>query len=166
MTSGRKYYVGLLVTFLGACLWGLSGVCIQHLHEAYALDSLTITCVRSITASVLFLLILFVRYSAELRRLMSHRRDAFVVVLFGGALFASQATYAVSTGLTNAGTATVLQMLGSVFVLIIACVRFKRRGRSDSFGAHGNVVDRNERESACADDPSCGAYLGLGECSF
>ena len=44
------------VTFLGACLWGLSGVCIQHLHEAYALDSLTITCVRSITASVLFLL--------------------------------------------------------------------------------------------------------------
>lgn len=66
MTSGRKYYVGLLVTFLGACLWGLSGVCIQHLHEAYALDSLTVTCVRSITASVLFLLILFVRYSAEL----------------------------------------------------------------------------------------------------
>ena len=95
MTSGRKYYVGLLVTFLGACLWGLSGVCIQHLHEAYALDSLTITCVRSITASVLFLLILFVRYSAELRRLMSHKRDALVVVLFGGALFASQATYAV-----------------------------------------------------------------------
>lgn len=130
MTSGRKYYVGLLVTFLGACLWGLSGVCIQHLHEAYALDSLTITCVRSITASVLFLLILFVRYSAELRRLMSHRRDAFVVVLFGDALFASQATYAVSTGLTNAGTATVLQMLGSVFVLIIACVRFKRHPKA------------------------------------
>ena len=130
MTSGRKYYVGLLVTFLGACLWGLSGVCIQHLHEAYALDSLTITCVRSITASVLFLLILFVRYSAELRRLMSHRRDAFVVVLFGDALFASQVTYAVSTGLTNAGTATVLQMLGSVFVLIIACVRFKRHPKA------------------------------------
>ena len=43
MTGGRKYYVGLLVTFLGACSWGLSGVCIQHLHEAYALDSLTIT---------------------------------------------------------------------------------------------------------------------------
>lgn len=46
------------------------------------------------------------------------------------ALFASQATYAVSTGLTNAGTATVLQMLGSVFVLIIACVRFKRHPKA------------------------------------
>lgn len=53
-----------------------------------------------------------------------------MVVLFGGALFASQATYAVSTGLTNAGTATVLQMLGSVFVLIIACVRFKRHPKA------------------------------------
>ena len=61
---------------------------------------------------------------------MSHKRDALVVVLFGGALFASQATYAVSTGLTNAGTATVLQMLGSVFVLIIACVRFKRHPKA------------------------------------
>lgn len=147
------------------------GVCIQYLHEAYALDSLTITCVRSSTASVLFLLILFVRYSAELRRLMSHKRDALVVVLFGGALFASQATYAVSTGLTNAGTATVLQMLGSVFVLIIACVRFKRHPKAIEVVAillalTGNVVDRNERESACADDPSCGAYLRLGECSF
>lgn len=130
MASGRKYYIGLLVTFLGACLWGLSGVCIQYLHEAYSLDSLTITCVRSVTASALFLLILFVRYSAALRRLLSHKRDVLVIILFGGALFASQATYAVSTGLTNAGTATVLQMLGSVFVLIFACMRFRRHPKT------------------------------------
>lgn len=124
-----RHTLGLVVAFIGACFWGFSGICIQYLQEASALNPLFITCVRAVTAAILFIALIAMRYRAQLKALLASPTYVALTCLFGLGLFGSQSTYAVSTGITNAGTATVLQMLASVFVLMIACVKARRAPR-------------------------------------
>lgn len=121
-----RYTLGLASALIGACFWGFSGICIQYLQDASALNPLFITGVRAVTAAALFLSLIVVRYRAQLKALLANPACVALICLFGLGLFGSQSTYAVSTGITNAGTATVLQMLASVFVLLIACLKGRR----------------------------------------
>ena len=128
-TRSARYTLGLASAFIGACFWGLSGVCIQYLQDASALNPLFITCIRAATAAILFVFLIALRYRAQLKALLANPKYVALTCLFGLGLFGSQSTYAVSTGITNAGTATVLQMLASVFVLLIACLKTRRTPR-------------------------------------
>ena len=118
--------LGLVAAFAGACLWGFSGVCIQYLQSAAGLGPLPITCIRAAVASLLFAAVILARYRAQLRALLASPGSICLVCMFGIGVFGSQSTYAASTGITNAGTATVLQMLASVFVLAFACLHSRR----------------------------------------
>jgi drug/metabolite transporter (DMT)-like permease len=125
-TKNTRYLLGLVVAFIGACFWGFSGVCIQYLQDVSSMSPLFITAVRAVTAALLFIALIAIRYRAQLKALLANPTYVALTCLFGIGLFGSQSTYAVSTGITNAGTATVLQMLASVFVLLIACLKAHR----------------------------------------
>lgn len=122
----RRMAVGVAAAFAGALLWGFSGACAQIALSAYRLDPLFITAVRSAIAALLLLGFSSFRYRAALGDIMRTRRLWPWFVLFGGGLFLSQATFAASVEHTNAGTATVLQSLATVFVMVIVCARAKR----------------------------------------
>ena len=122
--------MGIASTLVGAALWGFSGTCSQFLLSNYAISSLFITMVRMLGAGLLFLAMLLAssrsKLAAALRESWSRRH----FVLFGVVgLYSCQLTYVIAIGYTNAGTATVMQSLNIVIIMIVTCLAARRLPR-------------------------------------
>lgn len=127
------FWRGIIYALVGALLWGLSGACIQFLEHGYEIASTFITIVRSLVALVLFLVFMLLRRRERLIELASSKKSRWKLLLFGTGIFLSQSTYAMSIMYTNAGTATVLQALNTVFVMLYVCARSKSLPRIVDF---------------------------------
>lgn len=129
--GGLKTFKGTFLTLLGACFWGLSGSCIQYLQSAYQIDALFLATIRMLIGGLIFLIPIMLRYKKEFLGLMHSPKDLCRTALFGSAgLMFCQLTYILTIGYTNAGVATVLQMLNVVFVLAIVCIVVHRLPRA------------------------------------
>lgn len=117
-SSAPSAKLGIASAAAGALLWGFSGVCLQFLTAEYGVSSLFATMVRSLVAAVLFLAAIAAHDRRTLLLILSDRRLLAQHAVFGLGLFGSQFFYALSIALTNAGTATILQMSSTVFVLV------------------------------------------------
>ena len=119
--------LGIACAIVGAALWGFSGACMQYLFEHSQVTSLFITGVRMLGAGILFLALLAVRKRELIKNMLADRESVAQLCVFGSfGLFLCQVTYVVTIGYTNAGTATVLQGLNIVFVLVATCVLARR----------------------------------------
>lgn len=123
----NRNFRGTICTMTGAVLWGFSGACGQYLFTNYQVDSGWLTAVRMLTAGVLLTLFIFVKQRARAVGIWKSRRDAAQVVIFAicGLLFCQYA-YLTAISYSNAGTATVLQYLGPVLIMILVCLRMRR----------------------------------------
>lgn len=131
----RRFWQGVIAAIVGGAFWGFSGTCAQYLYQHYAIDPLFITWVRMLGSGVLFLLLLVVTQRQKMRELASDHTSLWQLALFGVAgLFLCQFTYTSSVNATNAGTATVLQSLNTVFILAITCVMMRRGPRAMEVG--------------------------------
>lgn len=122
--------LGIAAALTGALLWGLSGACAQIVLSDHGASPLFITAVRGVIAAVLLMAFALVRYRDTLASILRCQELRVRLLLFGVGLFLSQSTFAVSVSFTNAGTATVLQSLATVFVMAIACVVGRRLPRA------------------------------------
>ncbi len=122
-STRRTFWLGVACALAGAGLWGVSGACAQYLFATYGITPLFATAARSLVASIVFFGVLIAR-RRHLLRLMakSDMKTKLAFVAFGLALFVDQFAYSMTIACTNAGTATVLQMLGTVFVMLATCV--------------------------------------------
>ena len=114
---------GLVCALAGASLWGVSGACAQFLLDGYGVTPAFVTAARALTAAALFVVLLAARYRAAVAAILRDGAARRGTALFGVALFLSQFTFAASVGATNAGTATVLQSLAVVLIMLLACAR-------------------------------------------
>ena len=130
----RVFWIGIACALAGAGLWGVSGACAQHLFSHYGITPMFATAVRSLVATLFFfgVLVLRRRYMLELIWRSEPRVKLFFLV-FGGALFVDQFAYAMTIAFTNAGTATVLQMLSTVFVMLFTCVMGRHLPKGNEF---------------------------------
>lgn len=121
---------GILGTFFGGVCWGFSGACGQYLFSHYGIDSGLLTCVRMLIAGVFLLVYCFLRKPQKMIAIWKHKKDALHLLAFSifGLLFC-QYTYLTTISYSNAGTATVLQYIGPVIILVADCVLKKRRPR-------------------------------------
>lgn len=116
-------------------MWGFSGTCAQYLYQHYEIDPLFITWVRMLESGILFLILLASTQRGKLRAIAGDRRELGRLALFGIAgLFLCQFTYTTSVNATNAGTATVLQSLNTVFILAATCLMMRRAPRAMEIG--------------------------------
>lgn len=116
-------------------MWGFSGTCAQYLYQHYEIDPLFITWVRMLGSGILFLILLAFTQRGKLRAIAGDRRELGRLALFGIAgLFLCQFTYTTSVNATNAGTATVLQSLNTVFILAATCLMMRRAPRAMEIG--------------------------------
>ncbi len=123
----RTFWIGVACALAGAGLWGVSGACAQFLFAHYGVTPLFATAVRSLVASIVFFTVLFVRRRYLLGLMAkSDAKTKLAFLAFGLALFLDQFAYSMTIAYTNAGTATVLQMLGTVFVMLATCVIVRR----------------------------------------
>lgn len=131
----RRFWRGVFAALVGGAMWGFSGTCAQYLYQHYEIDPLFITWVRMLGSGILFLILLAFTQRGKLRAIAGDRRELGRLALFGIAgLFLCQFTYTTSVNATNAGTATVLQSLNTVFILAATCLMMRRAPRAMELG--------------------------------
>ena len=123
----RDLLIGAGLVLFGGILWGCNATVSKVLMESYGARPLWIACIRELGAGVLFLAAaaartpkLFVGAVTETRSYPRYAACALICVL------TTQVAYLSSIDWTNAGTATVLQSLNLLFVLLFVCVRGRR----------------------------------------
>lgn len=131
----RRFWRGVVAALIGGAMWGFSGTCAQYLYQHYEIDPLFITWVRMLGSGILFLILLAFTQRGKLRAIAGDNRELGRLALFGIAgLFLCQFTYTTSVNATNAGTATVLQSLNTVFIVAAACLMMRRAPRAMELG--------------------------------
>lgn len=116
---------GFVSGIVGATMWGFSGVCSQYLFATSDIASEFLTMVRAIAAALFFTVVILAKYRTVPRQLVHEKRQIIRLVLFGIALFGSQIFYVITVSLTNAGTATVLQLSYMIFILGYTTIKRK-----------------------------------------
>lgn len=130
-TTNPRMARGIIATLAGAIAWGFSGTCVQFLFSSSSLDPVLLTAYRQLGAGILFLLILVVRKRDTLRAMFADKRSLVRLLIFGSfGLFLNSTVYSTTISYTNAGTATVLQSLNIIIVLVITCVTQRRGPRA------------------------------------
>lgn len=113
---------------LGGVCWGFSGTCGQYLFTRYGVSSLWLTCLRLLSGGVIMLVLAAVRHRRELLRIWRSPADAAMLVGYGVfGLMMCQYAYMTSISYSNAGTTTVLQTLSLVIIMLLTCLRLRRR---------------------------------------
>ncbi len=126
MNGNKKFMIqGAMLTLGGGILWGFSGTCGQFLMQTKGLTSNWLVPIRLLTAG---LLLLFLCYLKERQRIFDvWKQDPVGILIFGiFGMSMCQYTYFSAIGASNAGTATVLQYIGPVLILVYLSLRRRK----------------------------------------
>ncbi len=128
--TGRHLGLGIVLTLVGAVGWGFSGTCAQLLFSRpeYGVTPQWVVCVRSVLAAAFFLCVALVRDRHRLFAVLRSPKavgSMFVFGVFG--IMLCQVCYLFAIQASNAGTATVLQSLNLLIILVVVCARLRRR---------------------------------------
>lgn len=119
---------GSLCTMTGGVCWGFSGTCGQYLFSRYGASTLWLTCLRLLAGGIIMLALAAVHHRRELRDIWRSPADAAMLVCYGiFGLMMCQYAYMTSISYSNAGTTTVLQTLSLVIIMLLTCLRLRRR---------------------------------------
>lgn len=103
-------------------MWGFSGTCGQFLMQTKGLSANWLVPIRLFSAGILLLLICYMRIGRQIFAIW--KKDTFGILIFGVfGMTMCQYTYFSAIGASNAGTATVLQYVGPVLILIYLSMR-------------------------------------------
>ena len=121
---------GTLCAALGGVCWGFSGTCGQYLFSRFAVSSLWLTCLRLLAAGLVMTLLALPKFHDAMRAIWRSPREAALLVCYGVfGLLMCQYAYMTAISYSNAATATVLQTLNLVLIMLLACLRSRRRPR-------------------------------------
>lgn len=128
----RKTLIGVLLAATGALFWGFSGPASEYLFTRGVTVPWLISSKMLIAGVVTMLLAIFVDGKAVLAP-WQNRRDAWqmtLFIIFG--MIAMQFVYFQAVAVANAPTATILQYLSPVVVLVVLAIKSKTMpARSD-----------------------------------
>lgn len=127
-TDGRRQLKGAAMTMAGAACWGFSGCCGQFLFESRGVQAPWLVALRLLIAGLFLIINGFILNGKGNVRIFRRKRDLAHMLLFGlaGITFC-QFSYFMAVQSTNAGTATVLQYLSPVLILLLVCAGNRRR---------------------------------------
>lgn len=128
MEQNKKHLAkGFFLTIFGAISWGFSGTCGQYLMTVKNLDSKYIANTRLFFAGLILILISILKDKKDTFKIFKNKKDTITLIVFGiFGMLACQYSYLQAIYYTNAPTATVLQFLSSVFMIIGVCLIDKR----------------------------------------
>jgi drug/metabolite transporter (DMT)-like permease len=127
MSIQRKKIAGILITLIGGAFWGLSGACGQYLFDYKGATSKWLVPVRLIVAGFIMLSFLLAKDRKTTLSVWKTKKNALDIILYGLAgMMLCQYTYFATIERSNAGTATVLQYLSPVLIMIMVCFMEKK----------------------------------------
>lgn len=126
MFENKSVFGAFCGLMTGIC-WGVSGVFGQFLFETRGIETAWLVPIRLTSAGILLLIYLFASNRQEVICLMRNRRGFVQTILAGvcGTMM-FQLTFFGTVQRSNAGTATVLQYLAPVMIVIYVCIRGKK----------------------------------------
>lgn len=125
--STNAILVGIFLTLLGGAFWGANATVSKILMSTYHVSPLQIACVRQIAAGMLFVITAAACTPKQLSGAVKTGRT-WISMAFTGVVcvLLTQVSYLWTIDWTNSGTATVLQSLNLLFVLVYVCFRSRR----------------------------------------
>lgn len=108
---------------LGGICWGFSGTCGQFLFTHTDVSVMVLSCIRMIFGGGILVVIGFLTQKDKMTGIWKYPKDVLHLILFAVCgLLVCQYTYLTAISYSNAGTATVLQYLGPVLIMLILCL--------------------------------------------
>jgi len=127
MTEQKKKITGILITLLGGIFWGLSGACGQYLFQYKDASAKWLVPIRLVIAGFVMLAYFLIKDRKTALSVWKTKRNAIDVIVYGLAgLMLCQYMYFSTIELSNAGTATVLQYVAPVMIMIVVCFMEKK----------------------------------------
>ena len=127
MNNKSKTAAGIVLSLLGGIFWGFSGSCGQYLFTYHSVDSKWIVPIRMISTGIILLILSFAKHKSNIIGVWKGKKNFALMsafTLFG--LILCQYSYFTAIAHSNAGTATVLQYLSPVMILIFVCLKNKK----------------------------------------
>lgn len=114
---------GTLLTVVAGIAWGLSGTSGQYLM-AHGISALVLTSLRLLIAGGILMLLAYATAKDKILVFLKDRKSLLSLLIFALiGLFLNQFAYLSAIQETNAGTATVLQYVCPVGILIYSCIK-------------------------------------------
>lgn len=124
----RYEIIGIILTLLGATLWGVSGTSVQFIGNFRNMNLEWLLTMRLITAGLLTVLYGWIRQGSAIFNVFRNWRDTLGLVIFGVfGMALCQYTYFRSIVIAGAGIATVLQYLAPSMIIIYLLMRYGKR---------------------------------------
>jgi drug/metabolite transporter (DMT)-like permease len=132
-------YRGLAMALVGATLWGLSGTVAQRLFQNEGFTPGWLVTMRLLIAGILLLIIgCFRKNFNQVFAVWNSRKDRIRLVIFGiFGMLGVQYTYFVAIQTGNAATATLLQYLAPLFIMVYLAIKYNRIPSFQEFIALG-----------------------------
>ena len=119
---------GFCFALLGGISWGFSGACAQYLFHHCNVDPLWVSSVRMLCAGIVLCAFALAIARGPFLAMWRNRNTVGSLVIFSVFGLAScQITYLLAIQHSNAGTATVIQYIAPVLVVLYLCIRSHRR---------------------------------------
>jgi len=114
---------GSFFASLGAMSWGISGVCSQYLFMNYDVDSSWLTAIRMVLSGILLLILSAFKDKDKIIKIWTIPKDVgwlFAFAILG--LLMCQYTYVSAIKYSDSATATVLQSLNVVIMIVFMSI--------------------------------------------
>lgn len=125
----KQYQVsGILLTMLGAILWGISGTSVQFLSNLRDMNLEWLVTVRLILAGLFTVIYAWFKFGNSIFNVFHNVKDTLGLIVFGVfGMALCQYTYFRSIAIAGAGIATVLQYLAPSMIIIYLLARYGKR---------------------------------------
>lgn len=119
----KKKLRGMICAIIGGICWGFSGCCGQYLFEYKNTDPYLLSTIRLLASGIILLIIAAFTQRKNLIDIWKCKTDVIKVVCFGIlGMMMCQLSYLIAIKHTNAATATVIQYVGPVLVMLVVCI--------------------------------------------
>lgn len=113
---------GIIITITAAVLWGFSGTCGQYIFDRFGADASYLTAARLLSSGLVLTGLGLFTDRKNMTAVWRSRSTALRLLIFSVAgIMMCQLTYMKTISYSNSGTATILQYVGPVLVMIVSC---------------------------------------------
>ncbi|MEF9951013.1 MAG: EamA family transporter [Clostridium sp.] len=118
---------GMILSIIGAALWGISGTFGQFLFIEKNFTPQWLVTIRLLLAGIIMLIFSYKTNKLGIFKIWTSKPDAIHLLIFSIiGMMPVQYTYFLAIKYSNAATATILQYLGPIIIIIYVSIRFKR----------------------------------------
>ena len=123
----KTFIIGALLALIPGVLWGLSGVFGQYLFQQRGISAEWLVTVRLLISGGLMLLISFAGSKEKTLAIFHDKKETIRLLIFAVfGLMAVQLTYFVAIAKSNAPTATILQYVFPVLIVLYTALRSRK----------------------------------------